>query len=388
MFKKFCLAATSCVLFFILLEGLCSSLMVAYELSSRYKHRTLSGPSVQYDDQLGWVSVPNFYEKNYYAPGIYLRTNSRGYRSNQEFNQTVPEGKFRIVCSGDSFTFGDGVDNDATWCERLAAMNPRFQSVNMGETGYGIDQMYLRYLREGPKIEHNALVFAFIADDMRRMQLNALGGYSKPSLKIRNGELEITNVPVPRRSSLLRWLALKPNPLREFKSLELLSSLVEKVVPARASTLSNGPTEVQAQILDTIFRNLQNVENQKNSLLVLLYLPTRVADYEAGGASLAWRTWTRNECAKHGIVFIDFIDDFQSLPVTMKDGLFILPGSVQNFPEVPGHYNDQGHDWIAKELYDRLISIPQIETRLGQPTLGKLAAVPVVGIANSHASAN
>ena len=391
MFKKLCLASVSCVLFFVLLEGLCSFLIVAYQLWPSHQHRTLSAHSVQYDKQLGWVSVPSFYEKNYYAPGVSLQINSRGFRSDQEFTQTVPEGKFRIICSGDSFTFGDGVDNDSTWCQRLESMNARFQVVNMGETGYGVDQMYLRYMREGPRLDHDAHVFAFIADDMRRMQLSDLGGYGKPFLKLRNDALVTENVPVPRRSSFLRWLALKPNPLREFKSLALLSSLTEHLLPARVSAFSNGPTEEQAQILDTMFKDLLAIEKEKNSLLVLLYLPTRVADYERGGASLAWRTWTLNECAKRGIVFVDFIDDFQKLPVTMKDGLFIWPGSIQYFAEVPGHYDDQGHNWIARELYARLISLPRVAAKLGQHLGDQVARDDVgsrVGIANGHAAAN
>jgi hypothetical protein len=391
MFKKLCLAAASCVLFSILLEGLCSCLIVAYQLWPSNQHRTLSGRSVQYDKQLGWISVPKFHEEDYYAPGVSLRINSQGFRSDREFTKKVPEGKFRIMCSGDSFTFGDGVGNNSTWCQRMESMNPRFQVVNLGETGYGVDQMYLRYMREGSRFDHDVHVFAFIADDLRRMQLSNLGGYGKPLLKLRNGELATENVPVPRRSSLLRWLALKPNPLREFKSLALLSSLTERLLPASVSAFSNGPTEQQAQILETIFKEMQAIESQKNSLLVLLYLPTRVADYETGGASVAWRTWTRNECAKRGIIFVDFIDDFQKLPVTMKDGLFIWPGSIQYFAEVPGHYDDQGHDWIAKELYARLISIPEVAAKLDQHVENQVAKDDVglrVRIANGHAAAN
>jgi hypothetical protein len=389
MLKKLGLALVTCILFFLLLEGLCSTAIVASELWSPLRHRTLYGRAIQYDGQLGWVSVPNFYSKDYYAPGVYLRTNSLGFRSDQEFTQKIPDGKFRIICSGDSFTFGDGVANDKTWCQRLEAMDTRFQVVNMGETGYGADQMYLRYVREGSRLDHDAHIFAFINDDLRRMQLNALGGYGKPVLKLRNGELATENVPVPRRPSFLRWFALKPNPLREFRSLAFLSSLAERLVPAQVAAFSNGPTEDQAQVLDTMFKDLQAIENDK-SLLILLYLPTRVADYETGGVSLAWRTWIRTECAKRGILFIDFVDDFQKLPVTMKDGLFIWPGSTQYFAEVPGHYDDQGHNWIANELYERLVSVREVGARLAQlkeQTTDTGLDSPVE-IANGHALPN
>jgi hypothetical protein len=67
-----------------------------------------------------------------------------------------------------------------------------------------------------------------------------------------------------------------------------------------------------------------------------------------------------------GIVFVDLIDDFGKLPVTRKDGMFIWPGSVHYFAEAPGHYDDQGNEWVAKELYARLISIPEVAEKLAR----------------------
>src|ERR1700676_469005 len=145
MIKKVFLTAGLGLLFFLVIEGVCSGLFVAYQFLSPVEQRTLSAAAVQYDQDLGWVSVPNFYHKDYYAPGIYLRTNSRGFRASSDYTQQVPPGKVRIVCSGDSQTFGDGVDNDHAWCQLLQSLDDRFQTVNIAQSGYGLDQMYLRY---------------------------------------------------------------------------------------------------------------------------------------------------------------------------------------------------------------------------------------------------
>ncbi len=373
MLKKIYLAAGTCVLFFLLLEGLCSTLFVAHELWAPEQHRTLSGPSVQYDKELGWVSVPNYYEKNYYAPDTDLRTNSRGFRADKEFTRQVPSGKLRVICSGDSQTYGDGVANDRTWCQNLESTNDRIQSVNMSETGYGADQMYVWYKREGAGLDHDVHVFAVVTDDFRRMAFNVVGGYGKPVLKLRNAELTEENVPVPRRSHILHLLALKPNPLREFRSLAALVWLAGRAVPVRDTAFANGPTEEQSQILDKMFENLQTIEKQKNSVLVLLYIPSRVSDYEPGGSSPAWRNWIQTESTKRDFVVVDLIDDFKKLPVTEKDGMFIWPGSTQYFAEAPGHFDDQGHEWVAKELYARLIAIPQVAEKLGLHSDGHVA---------------
>jgi hypothetical protein len=391
MLKKFCLAAAACVFFFLILEGLCSSLFVAYQLWSPEERRTMSGPSMQYDKELGWVSVANFYEKNYYAPNIDLRTNSRGFRAHEEFTERVPPGKLRIICSGDSFTFGEGVENNHTWCQDLESIDDRLQTVNMAESGYGVDQMYLRYKREGSALDHDVHVYAFITEDFRRMQLTNYVGYGKPVLKLRNGELVADNIPVPRQSRFLSWLGSERIQMRELRSVHLLGSLVGRVLPARDSAFSNGPTDEQSQILDKMFESLETMEKQRNSVLVLACLPTTLHDFEQGGPSPAWRAWVREESAKRDIVFVDLIDDFQKLPVTMKDGLFIWPGSVQYFAEAPGHYDDQGNDWVAKKLYAKLISIPEVAEKLGSHSEGRVAKPGVASgtrIANTHALSN
>jgi len=363
MFKKLALAMCACVLFFLFLEGLCSSLFAAYQLFSPQEHPTLSGPSMRYDEQLGWVSVPNFHEKNYYAPGIYLETNSKGFRASQEFAQKVPAGRVRVICSGDSFTFGEGVGNDSTWCQLLESLNPRFQPVNMGESGYGADQMYLWYRREGAVLDHDIHIFAFITEDFRRMQLSSYVGYGKPTLKLRNGDLVTENIPVPPQSRILPRLERKRVLLREFRSVKLLGSLLGSALPAH-DPFSNGPTDQQVRIIDKMLENLQIMEKQKNSVLVLACLPTTLHDYEQQGPTPAWRAWLGAESAKRGIAFVDLVEEFHNLPVTMKDGMFIWPGSVHYFAEAPGHYNDEGNEWVAKELYKRLIALPEVAEKL------------------------
>jgi hypothetical protein len=122
-----------------------------------------------------------------------------------------------------------------------------------------------------------------------------------------------------------------------------------------------------------MIEDLQMIEKRKNSVLVLVYLPTRGYDYEQSVPSVAWRAFIRAECGKRGVAFIDLLDDFQKLPLTMRDGMFIWPGSVQYFAEVPGHYNDQGHEYVAKQLYARLVSIPEVAEKLGRHSEGQLA---------------
>jgi hypothetical protein len=363
MIKKGLITAGLCVLLFVVLEGFSSTLYVSYRLAAPDTSvRTLSGPSVRYDSELGWVSVPGFYEKNYYAPGIALRINSRGFRANEEFTREVPQGKTRIVCSGDSFTFGDGVDNSRTWCQVLESLNGRLQTVNLAETGYGIDQMYLWYQRNAGSLEHQVQILAFIADDFRRIELSNLGGYGKPVLKIRGGDLAEANVPVPKASAVERWLAQKPSPLLQFRSLAMANGLVDRLRSA-GKPVAQDPSEDERMVFDKIVERLKDINHKKNSSLVLVFLPTW-RDYDPAGPSAPWRRFLREEAARRGVVLIDLIEEFQKLPVTTKDAMFIWPGSSQYYAESPGHYSDPGNEYIARQLYSRLEAIPDVARQL------------------------
>jgi hypothetical protein len=369
MLKRFGSNLALSLLLFLTIEGFCSTF---YVLRRNYAAVTVKPATsfVQYDAGLGWNSVPNFYEKNYFAPGTYLRTNSRGFRANEEFTPSIPLGRLRIICAGDSQTFGLGVDNDHTWCQLLESLDDRLQTVNIGMGAYGVDQTYLRYKREGSVLDHDINLFVVITDDFRRATLSSFMGHPKPVLKLHNGELVTDNVPVPAPSRLARWVALRTAQVRglgtegQLRSSVMLEKLFGFLRPSRDSWISNGPTAEQFRIFDKMIAAVQAINENKNSVLVLVYLPTQNYDNERELPAQACRAFLRSECAKRHIQLIDLVDDYQKLPLTTQEAMFFSRDFTQYSPDTPGHYNDLGEQYIAKQLYSRLVSIPQISQRL------------------------
>ncbi|MGH2570030.1 MAG: hypothetical protein ACRDGR_02310 [bacterium] len=137
--KQLGFAVAAVILGLLLIEGASRVALFAIdrrgELTER-KHTT-------YDDELGWVNVPSTTVKDLYGPGRSLTINAQAFRGKREYEKTPPPGVTRLLCSGDSFTLGWGVDDDDTWCARLERENPELEVVNMGQGGYGIDQAYL-----------------------------------------------------------------------------------------------------------------------------------------------------------------------------------------------------------------------------------------------------
>ena len=207
-------------------EGLSSLTFVLGELKScRIRAERIH---TEHDPLLGWINKPNVDIRNIYGPGKHLRTNSQRFRNDVDFPTAVVPGRRRWICSGDSFTFGYGVGNAHCWCALLSARLPNVECVNMGQGGYGVDQAFLWYLRDGVKVEHDVLVFAFITGDFPRMVEVDPTGYPRPLLDIVNRQIVTKNVPVPQPSFMARRLPRYLGALRKLRTQILTADLVGK----------------------------------------------------------------------------------------------------------------------------------------------------------------
>jgi len=365
---------TTCLLL-VGIEGLASYTLVARNV---IETKSLSTRRyTKYDANLGWVSEPNVFLPDMYGPGIYLRTNAQQFRANHDTTTVVQEGKIRIVCSGDSFTEGYGVDNDHAWCERLSTLNPKLETVNMGQDGYGADQAYLWYKQGGAKIEHQIHLFAFITDDFYRMLNDTFWDYAKPRLEIENGVLVARNVPVPRRSYYFPWITQNVGNLKNLRTVQLLDRLLRKIKPTPkvAPQLSQKERDEKArQLLRTIFADLKRLNEQCSSKLVLVYLPTIWELNSAGAQGWRWtdpKNWTvflEEQSRSLGVPLINFFSEFHSRPYDELARLFIPKGQLA-YPEAEGHLNNAGNETVAQVIYDKLVK----DTTISCALLARLA---------------
>src|SRR5262249_7789336 len=144
----------------LLFEGCASVVLRTYEVLF-VETGVIERRHTRYDELLGWVNVPNLDVKDIYGPGTVLHTNSRGFRGTDEYTVEVPVGRKRVLCSGDSYTFGVDASDSDTWCHQLAVLAPTFETINMGLGGYGIDQAFLWYQRDGERYAHDVQILAF-----------------------------------------------------------------------------------------------------------------------------------------------------------------------------------------------------------------------------------
>ena len=101
MSRKATVVFVNVLLVFVLLfliEGLLSYVSVGYAILT---HRVTERVHTEYHEELGWINLPNLYFPDMYGQGDYFTTNSQRYRNSFDFSRGVPNGKIRIICSGD-----------------------------------------------------------------------------------------------------------------------------------------------------------------------------------------------------------------------------------------------------------------------------------------------
>jgi hypothetical protein len=338
----------------LLFEGLSSFVLVSKE-AFKPAPELAERRYTQYDAEIGWVSVPNVFIKDLYGPGAYLRTNKRGFRNNVEFDQKVPPGKVRAICSGDSFALGYGVSNDDTWCQKLTELDRRLEAVNMGQGGYGMDQAYLWYIRDGAVLDHDLHLWSFTGLDLARMETTSFEGYPKPTMELDLDRLVTRGVPVPRKGVASR-ITQALNEYRDLRSVTLLRRMFFEQKGRAAEEASSDTVAVAGAIL----KKLRDLNLQKNSVFVVVFLPTEI-DYRRGATGSVARL--RELATDVGISWIDLNEDFQKRGPAEVATYFIQLGATK-YELGAGHYTAEGNRFVAERLYERLTAIPASAAKL------------------------
>lgn len=302
----------------------------------------------EYDPLLGWINKPNVSIDHMYSPNVFLKTNSQRFRNQNDFTAKVPKGRIRAICSGNSFTFGFGVDNDHTWCRLLETIDPRFQTVNMGQGGYGIGQAYLWYKRDGAQLDHDVQVFAFITHGFLRMMSEIFLGTPKPILRMRNGEISVENVPVTRLSF---HRALKY--LRLVNLVRLAGEVGAFSLPIALDRSEVGVNELK-ELVSAVFGHLKKLNETRNSKLLLVYLPLQ-KEYR-GADSDSLREFIRREAKKRGIPYLNLVKELRRLPPSEVTKMFFQE-DIKAFYGLKSHLTVAGNTFIAKKVYEALADI-------------------------------
>jgi hypothetical protein len=167
-----------------------------------------------YDPDLGWNNRPRTC-----TPDQRYCANSFGLRADREYTATIRPGVFRVAMFGDSFIAGfdaDFADSLAVQVENtLKARGLDAEVLNFGVGGFGFDQAYLYYDRDGDRFDTNVVVQGLqlenVGRDVTLFRIVAFPTtgipFSKPRYILSDGKLELINRPTVAPEEVPRTLA-------------------------------------------------------------------------------------------------------------------------------------------------------------------------------------
>ena len=334
----------------------------------------------EFDENLMFRHIPN-HEFRYFSPEFdnMVTFNSKGLRD-VEHQYEKATGTYRILVLGDSLPIGFQVKMNETFPKLLeqklnAGEKPglTYEVINAGVGGYGSENELLFYETEGRKYKPDMVLLAFSMSDIDESMIS-------PLITIKDGKIH-RNVPVEaslpketalycsRYSHLCAWMYNRA--LRGLKESELIRTISTKIGLSSGGddkvNTKSGLSIYEKENSDSLERGLNETFSivlefnrklkEDHAVLVIVPMPQLEQVDEGGREAFILATGLNGDQAdmdkfqriaqkfskENGIRYIDPLDGLKAQNV--NNSFYFNTG---------GHFNEEGHEVMAKYLYDGL----------------------------------
>ncbi len=299
------------------------------------------GAMAVHDPDLGHVPTPNLRGVKA-AYGATVTTDAAGVRQN---GLGSPPPGVAILAVGDSFTFGLEVDDDGSWPAQLERRVQR-PVLNAGVFGYGLDQIVLRAEQlVVTRDDVDLVILAVFGDDIDRCEYSYRFA-SKPYFKIRDGRLELRNVPVPDGHTPVQLASLRS----ALEYSHLADVLLTRVAPnwwlieGRERHEHERGDEVASLLLE---RWSGFARRRDLRTLYVALLASAGSDSSEDTARLGALT---NHAKRVGLEVLDLSRPLWEMIQADKD----------RWQATAGHLTREGNDWVAAQIAAWLESSPTL----------------------------
>jgi hypothetical protein len=270
----------------------------------------------------------------------------------------------RVALIGDSYTFGLEVPFKHSWGHVLEnRLGPDVQVLNFGVDGYGVDQAYLRYIRDVRPWRPDIVVFGFIDHDLHRTMsvytfLSFPGWalpFAKPRFVMNAGKLELINHPIPGPHTILSYASLAELPFLDYEPgydagewewsviyhSHLVRFLLSRFPRFRAPSPEVSEHAVKS-VSTEIFTSFAEIARKDGAVPLVVYFPSR-SDF--GGGNRHIKNAVVEELTRKGIEYRDLTDCLKRVD----------PG--KRFLEGRSHYSEAANKTVALCLKGALVSL-------------------------------
>lgn len=271
----------------LVIEGLLGFLWIGAEIIQSFGTESESQEDsrprlLQEDKNLGWTSVPGLSVPDYFGKGRHLTINSQGARGNREYATEKSADGYRIVCLGDSFTFGDALGDEDCFPAVLQKLNPQIEAINLAVPGYSTGQMWLRAELEGWALKPDLVLVVLIWQDIERLGTSIPRFEARnPEFRINEGKIEATNIPFALNESGERnGSANQEDIVGLITQKSAIARALTNVIPSRR-TINPGTTEGSLdkliELTSLMFTDMNQKAQKSRSTFAVVLLPT-IAD--------------------------------------------------------------------------------------------------------------
>jgi hypothetical protein len=169
----------------------------------------------QLDSALGWTLRPHFRSPEVTVDAV-GRRRAPG-------RPPPASNALRLAAFGDSFTFGGDVIDRDSYPEALARLDRGIDVANYGVPAYGLDQAFLRYLKERGAARPQLVIIGYLSENICRnvsvfrpfYNPNTVFPLAKPRYLLAGRGLELLRNPLPTPERYRRLLANPAESLAE-----------------------------------------------------------------------------------------------------------------------------------------------------------------------------
>jgi hypothetical protein len=348
----------------LLILGSALALVIAegfLRLFANWKPRTIDAGAYRLSDEpdLGFEFVPANRFCHYYWPPLVggrpwkqcYRINSLGIRD-REYPPYPPPGTRRIVCVGDSSTFGEGVEAEQAFPKRLEALlwadtvrnsGNRVEVINAGVAGYDIEKKLAHFRLKCLGLHSQIAILAFTLNDPQVMRALYIDG---------DGFLASREAPrwrrfrqrVKKRSALGNWGAHRWSELAGAQRL-------------MSTYGSRSPEWIRTRNILREFRNL-SLENSVHLLVAILPAPFRL---NGGHPYLPIYRIIESFLEEEGIAWVNL---FESLRGMEKPRVILESCDFHPSSEAHARFASALHRELAGKMPFRDVLNPSFSSRM------------------------